>query len=98
MSLTFDKVYNQSFEGSMYFFFGGDKKEDTKITNQFIPQIKLALTSQFCQFCNKLPATKVSFVSEKHRGFTCNNCQMQATGNDFKNLGEKTLIPNDKLA
>lgn len=46
----------------MHFFFGGSNTEDKTITNQFIGQIKSSLTNQFCQFCKKLPSTKVSFV------------------------------------
>ncbi len=65
-----------------------------KITEEFIGQVKLSLTNQFCQFCNKLPSTKVAFVPDIKRGFTCNNCELNAVGNDFKNLGDQTLITN----
>lgn len=82
----------------MHFFFGPDKKEDNKITKDFTAQIKTSLTNQFCQFCKKLPSTKVAFVPDLNRGFTCNNCELKAVGGDLKNLGEKTLISNDKLS
>ena len=82
----------------MYFFFGGDKKQEPIITNEFITQVKSSLTNQFCEFCKKIPATKVTFVPDGNRGFTCNSCELQAVGNDLRNLGEKTLIKNDKLS
>lgn len=37
-------------------------------------------------------------MPELKKGFTCNKCELSAVGNDFKNLGEKTLITNEKLS
>jgi len=71
----------------MHFFFGNSAQQDKKISNEFITQIKTSLTNQFCQFCNKQPSTKVAFVPDSKKGFTCNKCELNAVGNDFKNLG-----------
>jgi hypothetical protein len=82
----------------MHLFFGGDKKQENKITNEFIPQVNTSLKNQFCQNCNKQLSTKFAFVPDLKPQFTCNNCELNAVGNDFKNLGDKTLISNDKLS
>jgi hypothetical protein len=67
-------------------FFFPNKKEVNKITNEFNDQIKLTLKTQFCEYCKKIPSTKVAFVPDLKKGFTCNNCELEAVGKDFKNL------------
>lgn len=81
----------------MQFFTGKQEKQEKKIENDISDIFKVQLKKQFCQLCERNPATKVAFGKEFKPAFTCSGCELKAVGGVVQRLGAKSLISLDKF-
>lgn len=81
----------------MQFFTGKQEKQEKKIENDISDVFKAQLKKQFCQLCEKNPASKVAFGKEFKPVFTCPACERKAVGGVVQRLGPKNLIEHEKF-
>lgn len=80
----------------MQFFTSKPSQQQKKIDNDISDMLKNQLKKQFCQLCEKNPASKVGFGKQFKPVFTCAGCELKAVG-VAQRLGPKFLISFDKF-
>lgn len=78
--------------------FGKSEKQEKKVEADISVAFNTKLKGQFCEVCEKNPATKVAFGQEVKPRFTCATCEITAVGGSVQRLTPKNLMTSDKLA